>query len=89
MGGFYQRADYSYQTEHRLLVKRFPDAPFPFEINPVKGERYKFIECDLEKTSCEAFDLKLREVKPGQKCPVQNVKDYLAQRSRILGVAVI
>ena len=85
MGGFYQRKEYSYQVEHRLLVKRFPNAPFPFEVHSVKGELYKFIECDLNKPSCSAFSVKLLEVVPGRACPVEKVKNYLNEKSRISG----
>lgn len=88
MGGFYQRADYSYQTEHRLLVKRFPGSPFPFEITAVKGERYKFIQCDLTKPSFKAFDIKLQEVHVGRDCPIEKVRNYVAEKSNISGLAI-
>jgi hypothetical protein len=88
MGGFYQRADYSYQAEHRLLVKRFPDAAFPFDIKSVNGERYSFIECDLNNPSRKTFDIKLQEVCVGRDCSVQNLKNYIAERSKIPGLVV-
>jgi hypothetical protein len=88
MGGFYQRAAFSYQDEHRLLVKRVPGDPFPFEVIPVKGESYKFIECDLERASSTAFQLKLMEVVCGASCPLEKVRRYICEHSRFDNLSV-
>ncbi len=89
MGGFYQRLEFAYQAEHRLLVKRIPGEPFQFRVNPAKRKPYKFIECDLSKPSCTAFAVKLLEVTPGKCCPLTKVETYLNEKSKLCPVHIV
>lgn len=83
MGGFYQRRDYSSQSEQRLLAKRFPEAPeqFPFQVQTEGKGRIKFIEAILGNKSHPWFNIKLLEVLPGKSCSADKVQRYLDARS--------
>jgi hypothetical protein len=89
MGCFYQLTKHSYQNECRLLVKHFPENPeFPFKILEDKEQECKYIDCDLTKPTCSAFQIRLVEVVAGRNRPIEEVRNYVKKHSRITGLNV-
>jgi len=89
MGGFYQLTKHNYQNECRLLVKRLPDNPsFPFQVHRDTAQDCNFIECDLTKPTCSAFQLRLTGVVAGRNRPVEDVRHYVKDHSSIPGLNV-
>ena len=84
MPGFYQRKDFTCQSEHRLLAKRFPGAPneFPFAVHEEGKGSIKFIESDLTTQEHPWFNLELLSITAGGNCTLQNVRKYLKNNSQ-------
>jgi hypothetical protein len=89
MGGYYQRLDFRYQAEHRLLVKRFPqDESFPFVLKSERGQKYQYIECDISGSTALPFTIELTEVVAGCECPLQKIAKYVEEKSAISNIVV-
>jgi hypothetical protein len=84
MGGFYQRAKFASQVEHRLLAKNFPEDSwtFPFTIKNDGSGPVRYIESDLASHSHRWFNLQLIEVVPGRQCDPEKVRTYLQEHSQ-------
>jgi hypothetical protein len=70
MPAYHQLKDYAYQNECRLIAKRPPGAHdcFPFRVGRDETQECNYIDCSLHELTCSAFQLKLRDVKPGPSC---------------------
>ena len=90
MGGFYQRREYSSQSEHRLLAKRFPQArqQFPFQVQKEGNGRIQFIEAVLGDKSHPWFAIELLEVLPGKNCSTDDIQRYLDNQSIVSNVTM-
>jgi hypothetical protein len=89
MGGFYQLAKHSYQSECRLLVKHCPhDSMFPFKITYDAEQECNFIECDLIRPTCADFQVRLTEVVAGRNRTLDEVQSYIADHSIVPGLSI-
>ena len=83
MGGFYQRSEFAYQVEHRLLAKNFHDShwDFPFKIQSEGNANVKFIEVDLKRSDHNWFNIQLKQVVTGRDCDLEKAVEYMRQQS--------